>query len=765
MRKRLVIAGHAEEGLSLIPLLEANPDVEVCAILSDNREAALTVLRRVEPGLDERFAARVTHDAEAILQTPGLVAVIDADPAFAIHEILSEAPERGIQVTTPLIAKLLYAFGPVDATRKPDLLQALGEILESYNLTVDRRGLLNRILQIAVGATGADRGSLMLIDPQDGCLTVHVAIGIEKELIQKIRIRAGEGIAGRALEGRQAILLKGKADRKRYNIVRERDDVESAISAPLIHEGQVIGVLNLSHAREHGAFTEDDLDFVQQLARVDAKIIARAEEYHSLLRDSTRLRAQAKIRSILGEAEPLQRRLSAVCAHVASELKNGICHLFVHDPDLDVLTLQASSSAVDRLASPIRLRMDEGVHGWVARSREPAVLSRKLERTHVCFAVLPLLVDEDFLGLLSFEGVNGTDQPEILREKITAFAQALSEELHDALRELRRERENTQTAAITEFATRLRSRTESAEIYRLVTSSAAMILESEHAVLRLPDTDSGRFQIRSYFGSADTDAQAQLFAVEKELSIESIKERAPLRIVDLEPRTDLDPYRKEMRSALVQPLKRGERVVGTLSVLGKVAQNPLGGESFSKQDQSTLVLFAEHMMQVLGQVREQERVRRRQRFDELTGLPNAMHLRERIEQEIARCSARGRRLALIRVQIDGLATLISQQDGPEGDRVVVSIAQELRGGLREFDVIARTAPDTFDVLVPEPDSAEISALLGPLARRAREAIRREPDPTLSDRLSLRFGYAIFPDEAQTAKALLERAREARIASD
>lgn len=763
MRKRLAIIGHGEEGLALIPLLEANPDVEVCAILTQDREATLEGLRQVQAGLDQRFAARITDRIEDVLQTEGLVAIVDADPASSMEEVLSEAPARGIQVTTPLIAKLLYAFGPVDATRKPDLLQTLGEILESYNFTVDRSGLLNRVLQIAVGATGADRGSLMLIDPSDDCLTVDVAIGIEKELIDKIRIRPGEGIAGRALQDRRAILLKGKADRQRYNIVRERDDVVSAISAPLIYGDQVIGVLNLSHTREHGVFTNDDLDFVQQLAHIDAKIIARAEEYHSLLRDSVRLRAQTRIRSLLSEAQPLQRRLSAVCAHIASEIKNGVCHIFVHDPDLDVLILHASSSAVDPLASPIRLRLDEGVHGWVARSREPVVLSRKLHRTQFCFAVLPLVMQGDFLGLLSFEGTNGTEHPEILREKITAFSQALSEELHDALRELRMERETTQTAAINEFISRLRDCAESAEIHRLVTSSAAMILESEHAVLRLQDPDSGRFRIRSYFGSADTDAQAQLFAVEKELSIEAIKDRRMLRIVDLESRTDLDEYRSEIRNALLQPLRRQERVVGTLSVLGKVVQDPLGGESFSKEDQTSLSHLAQHMLQALDQVEEQERARRLQRFDEATGLPNAAQLRERIEQEIARCSSRGRQLALIRVQIEGLATLIAQSQ-EEGERVLLSIAQELRGALREFDVIARTALDTFDILVPEPD-AEIPALLGPLARRAREAIRREPDPTLSDRLRLAFGYALFPDEAQTANALLERAQNTRISSD
>jgi len=56
-------------------------------------------------------------------------------------------------------------------------------------------------------------------------------------------------------------------------------------------------------------------------------------------------------------------------------------------------------------------------------------------------------------------------------------------------------------------------------------------------------------------------------------------------------------------------------------------------------------------------------------------------------------------------------------------------------------------------------------LLGPLARRAREAIRREPDTSLMDRLSFSFGYAVFPDDAQTAKALLEHAQQQRITSD
>jgi diguanylate cyclase (GGDEF)-like protein len=761
LRKRLAIVGHSDEGLALIPLLEANPDVELCAVLSDDPEAARRGLTRVDPKYAVRSYALLGADAESVLRTPGLVAMIDADAPPSLRGVLAEAPERGIQVTTPLIAKLLYAFGPVDAARKPDLLSALGEILESYNLTVDRRGLLNRILQIAVGSTGADRGSLLLWDASAGALRVEVAIGIEKEVIPKIRVRPGEGIAGRAFAERKPILLSGKADQRRYDITRERSDVESAISAPLIHGERALGVLNLSHSLRRGAFSEEDLDFVTRLAAIDAKIITRAEEYHRLVRDSSRLRAQSVVRELLSATEPLHRRLSNVCRSVAEELSGGVAHVFLADAESGSLVLRGSSTAIDPLAAPLRIRPGDGLHGWAARSKQPVVLSQVTDSSCACFAVLPLVGRGELLGLLAFEGMLPAAAPELVRERISALADSLASELADALRELVMEREATKTAAITELAARLGSAGDSAQLHRSVTSSGAMILEAEHAVLRLQDPATGRFQIRSYFGSAEADAQAQLLELEKALSIRALSQREPVRVIDVAADPELAAHRVDVISALSWPLRRDGRVLGSLSLLGKVSRDALTSESFSAQDQSLLGRFCEHVQQALEQVGERERMRHQRRFDELTGLPNATHVAERIEEEIARSASRNRTFALVRFRVDGLAELLTASDSTEGERVALSLAQELRGGLREFDIVGRTSPDTFQIIVPEPEG-DVSALLGPLARRAREAIRREPDQTLQQRLRFEFGYAAFPGDGQTTRALLEAARRTRI---
>jgi len=761
LRKRLGIVGHSDEGLALIPLLEANPDVELVGVLSDDTDAARRALARVDPAYAMRSYQLLVSNGPALLRTPGLVALIDADAPAGLRAILETAPERGVQVTTPLIAKLLYAFGPVDAHRKPELLHALGEILESYNLTIDRRGLLNRILQIAVGSTGADRGSLMLWDESEGALRIEVAIGIEKELIPKIRIRPGEGIAGIAFAERRPILLSGKADQKLYEITRERSDVESAISVPLIHDEQALGVLNLSHSLRRGAFSDEDREFVARLAAIDAKIITRAVEYHRLLRDSARLRAQSLVREVLSESGPLHQHLSKVCRYLAEELSGGIAHVFLVDAEQGALVLRGSSAAIDPLAAPYRIRPSDGIHGWVARNKKPIVTSSATEDGHACFAVLPLLARNDLIGMLSFEGMLAPGAPEVLQEKTTAVADALAMALADSLRALFMEREATKTGAITELAARLGSASDSAQLHRSVTSSAAMILEAEHAVLRLQDPATGRYQIRSYFGSAETDDQAPLLELEKALSIRALSQREAVRVVDVGADRELAAHRADVVSALSWPLRRDGKVIGTLSLLGKVARDALTSESFSAQDQALLGRFAEHAQQALEQVGERERMRHQRRFDELTALPNATYVGERIEEEIARSSARGRNFALVRFRLDGLADLLGGPEESAAERLVVSLAQELRAGLREFDIVARTAPDTFLMLIPEPET-EISALLGPLARRVREAIRREPDASFADQLRLEFGYALFPADGQTSRALLEATRRTRV---
>jgi len=196
---------------------------------------------------------------------------------------------------------------------------------------------------------------------------------------------------------------------------------------------------------------------------------------------------------------------------------------------------------------------------------------------------------------------------------------------------------------------------------------------------------------------------------------------------------------------MIAPLLREGRPIGSLSVLGKVPEDPLLGERFGPADAALLERLVQHAQGAIAGLRPAEPAH----VDPVTGLPGRAPLRERLSAEIARSRLRGHRLAL-------LALRLAAFPEPELDRIAVSVAGALRGGLRGFDVLARPERDLFLALVPEPDG-EVSMLLTALYRRAREAV----DATQHG-VELRIGYAVYPDDGADADALLERAAQARV---
>ena len=753
MRKRIVIAGTSREGLELLPPLESNPTVEVCALVAEDPAAARAELERLVPAIAERLASRVTADIDAALAIPGVVAVVDADASARVRAKLARV--RGIQVLPPPLARMLYAFGPADAMSKPDLLRALRESLDSYDLSHDRSGLLRLVLQIAVTATGADRGSLMLWDARERVLRVEVAIGIEDEVIPKIRVQPGEGIAGRAFAAERSILLHGKADRTRFDIVRERDDVESAISAPLAHGGRAIGVLNLSHARHQNQFGASELAFVDELARLDARIIARAEEFHGLVRESQTLRAETDVRRVLARDEPLARRLAAVCAGLANRLQGGVCQLYLRESESETLLLQAASTPLDPLAVREHLHFGQGLPGRAAVLRRAVVLGGGDGDGGLCYAALPLLAGDEVVGVLAAQGERSSGGVELDLERLHAAAEALADELAGALRSARNERDSRRAARLGEVVAALGTCPNEQDAADQITASAVSLLEAQDAVLRLRDGASGRFRIASWSGVGEW-RKAALAELERKLATEAMQERRLVRVADLAADPAWSEHAVGVSTAMIAPLLRDGRAIGCLSVLGKVPDDPLLGERFGPSEERILTTFAQHAQVALAGL---ARTERGDAADPVTGLMAQPALRGRLEAELARSRARGHSLVLALLRADGLDALRDPAHGDAADRVALALAQALRATLRDFDVVARPEPNAFAMLVPEPDG-EVPALLVALYRAARDALDKHGDAARA--LDLGLGYAVFPQDGADADELERVARERRV---
>lgn len=754
--RRLGIWGASDESLRLLRLLAANPDVEIERIYDTDVPSALERARRIGADVAHRIAPLLVDDVAAFFAEQDFDAIVDSSGDFASHA--PAGPRAALQVVTPLTARLLWGYGVPPRDRKAELLQALHEVVESVDLTIEADELFERMLEIAVGVTGAEGGSLMLLDHDTQTLRMRVARGVEPELWPKIRVALGQGISGRvAAEGRP-IHLRGRADRDHYDLMRERVDVESALCVPLIHAGRVLGVLNVHHATHADVFSDEDLQFMEQLARLDAQIIARAQEHESLRSQAARYDAVRQIQTLLRGPALLSDRLQEFCRFVADRAGEGIVHLYLREADGSI-RLAATSLAGGGFGGEYRLEPGTGLDGEAVRTQETRVLRRDDGRLgHVA---LPLVAGSQLVGLLSIQLGRSADRAPGRLEGWQEIAAAAAETIARTDREARMATRAERINAINETSIRMLSCTEPNEVARLATSSAAMILEADHAVLRLQDPTTRRYSIRSYFGSAEGPTQEALFQLDKAVTVDAIRRRAPHLIQDASLDPGLQEHCDEMRSVLSAPLKRAGQVIGSIAVYDKVALDRFFASRFDDEDLQVFSRLVAYVERALDHALSHRESQQHRNFDEETGLPNDAYLGKRLQEEVSRAAGREDALALCVCRLENRDELVAEAGAAHLGRIVTCLAESMRTHLRDFDVLARIDRDEFAVLMPEPGRTPGERVFE-LARAVADAISKDESLNQPVRVGLAFGYGVHPADGVDAAALLAHARKPRI---
>ena len=151
----------------------------------------------------------------------------------------------------------------------------------------------------------------------------------------------------------------------------------------------------------------------------------------------------------------------------------------------------------------------------------------------------------------------------------------------------------------------------------------------------------------------------------------------------------------------------------------------------------------------------QERIAHLARYDELTGLPNRNHFRERINEMLEIVRKRGNQIALHLIDIDRFKSVNDTLGHPIGDKLLKEVSRRLGSIVRTGDMIARFGGDEFVILQSTPSRRQDS---GRLARRLVKALA-VPFDVDGHRIDIgaSIGIAVAPQDGVDADELIKNA--------
>jgi GAF domain-containing protein len=173
---------------------------------------------------------------------------------FALEEQSSAATEH-LSGAYDELTKTSFDLAEANATIS--FLRAAGEVLAEEHETKD---LPITLLSWYCNYFGIDRFSLMVPDPSGEVLSIAVSRGIQEDVVRRVQMRIGHGIAGWVAGNRRPLLVQSRQDSEVQHTDQDRYNSDSFLCIPLVYRNQLFGVVNFSNKRDGSIFTQSDLD-------------------------------------------------------------------------------------------------------------------------------------------------------------------------------------------------------------------------------------------------------------------------------------------------------------------------------------------------------------------------------------------------------------------------------------------------------------------------------------------------------------------------
>ncbi|NIM19762.1 MAG: GAF domain-containing protein [Candidatus Latescibacteria bacterium] len=638
-------------------------------------------------------------------------------------------------------------------------LYTIDDALIAFERLLDRKETLKFLLDVAVKAANAAAGSIMLYSKEAQELYIAYAIGLSERIIRTTRQKLGEGIAGAVAQEKSGKLIHLRHDKSPYATERERMDIASAISVPLMWEGVLLGVLNVSCGKSDPPLDESDLRTLKRLSRRISRVLSESLKFQEAQVRHREMSLRYSVGELSEKTISSREKFSLLSMLLADLVGATTAEIFISTHEGDWFVLGGSNRGL--LPGPGRIMFDKGALSRCLIEHRAIILTESVPDaadiiSSVSSIVFVPLALKTSLGVLvlEFSARYKLDEFMLVKDSISL---EVSRFLGSVLRERRLKRELEALGKVSSFAPALLSCKSLRDLCEMTSRLVADVLECERVSIRVLGAGGAQGGASSFYEPPGE--RSDTWRKEDEERYKRLQEkREPfsLAFLNFAP-TSVEPP-PSYHSLLGVPITSGEAFLGGIIAYDKNPEEPMDDATFTELDRIVMKSLVSLIVPVVGSlsvVAPVEAPSEEAAYDELLD-DNFGRLKKICENEMARSDRYHHAFSVILFRIPSLRDIF-EENYQSALRLVDEISQGIQTRTRKSDYGAWIARDSYAMINLEGSRRArflISRLINYLLRDLSTALEKPVEST-----DILVGVTIYPGKAKRPEELYREAEE------